>query len=101
MAGRHTAIAFNTGVDGIEAYRCVGVADGKLTCSGELRAADFRTADGISLAELARFAGMMPPAAPPPSPPPPPSSPPLPPPASPPPPVSSSRLEYGCTIFGP
>jgi len=75
MAGRHTAIAFNTGVDGIEAYRCVGVADGKLTCSGELRAADFRTADGISLAELARFAGMVPPAAPPPTLPP---SPPLP-----------------------
>ena len=41
-----------------------------MTCSGELRAADFRTADGISLAELARFTGMVPPAAPRPSPPP-------------------------------
>ena len=61
MAGRHTAIAFNTGVDGIEAYRCVGVADGKLTCSGELRAANFRTASGISLEGLAQFTGMVPP----------------------------------------
>eukprot|EP00964_Phaeocystis_antarctica_P065282 scaffold39359_cov69-Phaeocystis_antarctica.AAC.2 len=66
ISGRHTAIAFNTNVDGVEPFRCVGVSDGKLTCSGELRAADFRTADGISLAELARFTGMVPPSAPPP-----------------------------------
>ena len=70
ISGRHTAIAFNTNIDGVEAFRCVGVGDEKLTCSGELRAADFRTADGISLAELARFTGMVPPSAPPPSPPP-------------------------------
>ena len=66
ISGRHTAIAFNTNVDGVEPFRCVGVSDGKLTCSGELRAADFRTADGISLAELARFTGMVPPSVPPP-----------------------------------
>ena len=86
ISGRHTAISFNTDVDGVEPFRCTGVGDRKLTCSGELRAADFRTADGISLADLARYAGMVPPAAPPaspPSPPPPPPQPPQPPPASP------------------
>ena len=55
ISGRHTAIAFNTNVDGVEVFRCVGVGDGKLTCSGELRAADFRTADGISLATVAEL----------------------------------------------
>ena len=65
ISGRHTAIAFNTNV-GVEPFRCVGVSDGKLTCTGELLAADFRTASGISLEELALFAGMVPPAVPPP-----------------------------------
>ena len=55
ISGRHTAISFNTNVDGVEVFRCVGVSDGKLTCSGELRAADFRTADGISLATVAEL----------------------------------------------
>ena len=54
IAGRHTAIAFNTNINGVEVFRCVGVGDGKLTCSGELRAADFRTANGISLTTLAK-----------------------------------------------
>ena len=93
ISGRHTAIAFNTNVDGVEPFRCVGVGDEKLTCSGELRAADFRTASGISLAELALLAGMVPPAAPPPpsppAPPPPRSPPPSSPPPSPPPPPPS------------
>ena len=79
ISGRYTAISFNTNVDGVEPLQCVGVGDGKLTCSGELRATDFRTASGISLEELAQFAGMVPPSAPPPSPspsqPPPPSQP--------------------------
>ena len=55
IAGRHTAIAFNTNVEGVEVFRCVGMGDRKLTCSGELRAADFRTADGISLATVAEL----------------------------------------------
>ena len=79
ISGRHTAISFNTNVDGVEPFRCTGVGDAKLTCSGELKAADFRTASGISLEELARFAGMVLPSAPPTSPaqpPPPPPSPP-------------------------
>eukprot|EP00964_Phaeocystis_antarctica_P044044 scaffold25299_cov63-Phaeocystis_antarctica.AAC.2 len=78
ISGRHTAISFNTNVHGVEPFRCVAVGDGKLTCSAELRATDFRTASGISLEELAQFAGMVPPSAPPPSPPPPPPSPPPP-----------------------
>ena len=71
ISGRHTAISFNTNVDGVEPFRCTGVSDRRLTCSGELLAADFRTASGISLEELAQFAGMVPPSAPPPSTPPP------------------------------
>ena len=59
IAGRHTAMSFNTNVDGIEPFRCVGVGDTKLTCSGELLAADFRTASGISLEELAQFTGVV------------------------------------------
>ena len=71
ISGRHTAVSFNTNVDGVEPFRCTGVSDRRLTCSGELLAADFRTASGISLEELAQFAGMVPPSAPPPSTPPP------------------------------
>ena len=85
ISGRHTAISFNTNVDGIEPFQCVGVGDRTLTCSGELRATDFRTAGGISLADLAQFTGMVPPAAPPPPPP----SPSAPPPSPPPPPPST------------
>ena len=97
IAGRHTAIAFNTNVEGVEVFRCVGMGDRKLTCSGELRAADFRTADGISLAELARFTGMVPPAAPPPSPPPPPPQSPPPPPQPPPPSAPPGSLVFNST----
>ena len=92
ISGRHTAIAFNTNV-GVEPFRCVGVSDGKLTCTGELLAADFRTASGISLEELALFAGMVPPAAPPPPSPPVPPPPPPPPPPSPP--LHVFELDFG------
>ena len=92
ISGRHTAISFNTNVHGVDPFRCTGVADGKLTCSGELKAADFRTASGISLEELAQFAGMVPPAAPPPPPPSP--SPPSPSPSPPPPPTPSTWVPF-------
>ena len=72
IAGRHTAIALNANVEGMEPFRCTAVGDGRLTCSGEVQAADFRTASGISLEELARFAGFVPPPSPPP-----PASPPI------------------------
>ena len=82
ISGRHTAIAFNTNVDGVEAFRCVGVGDRKLTCDGALHATDFVTLEGESLVgkleEIRQHVGMVPPSTPPQTPPP--SAPPTPPP---------------------
>ena len=76
ISGRHTAITFNTNVEGVEPFRMTSVGDARLTCSGEMQAADFRTAGGISLEEVARFAGFVPPSSPPDTPPPAPPPPP-------------------------
>ena len=51
ISGRHTAISFNTNVDGIKPFRCVGVGGGKLTCDGALHATGFVTLEGESVAE--------------------------------------------------
>ena len=77
ISGRHAAISLNSNVEGIEPFRCVGVGDGTLTCSGEIRATNFITTgdSGIAsrinsiasdVAELKSFVGMLPPSSPPP-----------------------------------
>ena len=53
IAGRHTAISFNANVEGMEPFRCVGVGDGKLTCTGQLHVNDVATAAGNSLDRVA------------------------------------------------
>jgi len=77
IAGRHVAISLNTNVTGIEPFRCVGVGDGQMNCSGNIMATDFQSATGPSLlslhrelADVRRYVGMRPPAAPPAPPPP-------------------------------
>jgi len=90
IAGRHVAFSLNTNVDCIEPFRCVGVGDGQMNCTGNIIATDFQSANGPSLLSLHReladvrhFVGMRPPGAPPTPPPPPPPSPPSPPPRQP------------------
>ena len=53
MRGQTSAISWNFNTSGLTPFTCTGVGDGKLTCSGELQVADVRTAQGISLSELA------------------------------------------------
>ena len=53
IAGRHAAISLNTNVDGIEPVAFTAVGDGKLTCSGEIRAVDVVTSRGSSVNGLA------------------------------------------------
>jgi len=95
ISGHESTLSFNDRMDGLTPFIFTGVGDGKLTCSGEVRAPDFATLDGRSLvAQLdevigkleatRQFVGMVPPTSPPPSAPPAsPSDPPPPPPAPP------------------
>ena len=94
---RKATLSFNSRTPNVTPTRLTGEGDGKLTCSGELHATDFVTAEGGSLVEqfesLRKFVGMVPPSTPPTSPPvPPPTPPPTtpPPPSAPPPPSPPS-----------
>ena len=98
IAGRHAAISLNTNVDGVESVGFTAVGDGKLTCSGDIRAVDFITSQGSSVngladdvakiaddvAKIKQIMGLVPPASPPGVPPQSPPSPPNAPPTTPP-----------------
>ena len=74
ITGPNAVTSWNSRTPGLTPFNCTGVGDGKLTCSGEFRAADFVTADGFSLSQIGLHLGLN---APPDAPPPPPASPPI------------------------
>mmetsp|Transcript_43531 Transcript_43531/g.141231 ORF Transcript_43531/g.141231 Transcript_43531/m.141231 type:complete len:379 (-) Transcript_43531:172-1308(-) len=51
ITGRKATLSFNSRTPDVTPTRLTGEGDGKLTCSGELHATDFVTADGESVTE--------------------------------------------------
>lgn len=54
LTGSSSILAFNARTPGLTPFNCTGVGDGKLTCSGEVRALDFLTSNGESLRAVAK-----------------------------------------------
>lgn len=72
ITGSNAVVSWNSHTPGLTSFNCTGVGDGKLTCSGEVRAYDFVTTAGHSLTSIIEQLGLNQP----PQQPPPPSSPP-------------------------
>lgn len=72
ITGSNAVVSWNSHTPGLTPFNCTGVGDGRLTCSGTVRAEDFITSDGYSLTDVVERLGVYRPSNPPPSPPPPP-----------------------------